>query len=111
MACPYGARYSVDEWESYFPDGLPLSPLEEYQKKAWTEKSGVGVATKCDFCLDRITEGLEPACVEACPAKARIFGDHDDPNSEISILIKKERGQVLNPEFGNEPKVYYLFPR
>jgi len=48
MACPYGARYSVDEWESYFPDGLPLSPYEEFTKKAWEEKSGVGVATKCD---------------------------------------------------------------
>jgi molybdopterin-containing oxidoreductase family iron-sulfur binding subunit len=111
MACPYGARYSVEKWESYFPDGLPLSPLEEFQKKAWEEKSGIGVATKCDFCLDRIGDGKQPACVEACPAKARIFGDLDDPDSEISILIKKERGQVLNPEFGNEPKVYYLFPR
>ncbi len=40
-----------------------------------------------------------------------VFGDLDDPDSEISILIKKERGQVLNPEFGNKPKVYYLFPR
>jgi len=111
MACPYGARYSVEEWESYFPDGLPLSPLEEFQKRAWEEKSGCGVATKCDFCLDRISEGRDPACVEACPADARIFGDLDDPNSEISILIKKERGQVLNPELGNKPKVYYLLPR
>jgi molybdopterin-containing oxidoreductase family iron-sulfur binding subunit len=111
MACPYGARYSVEEWESYFPDGLPLSPLEEFQKKEWEKKSGCGVATKCDFCLDRIAEGRDPACVEACPAKARIFGDLDDPNSEVSILIKKERGQVLNPELGNKPKVYYLLPR
>jgi molybdopterin-containing oxidoreductase family iron-sulfur binding subunit len=111
MGCPYGARYSVEEWESYFPDGLPLSPLEEFQKQAWEAKSGVGVATKCDFCRDRLAEGKEPACVEACPANARIFGDLDDPNSEVSVLIKKERGQVLNPEFGNKPKVYYLLPR
>ena len=59
MACPYGARYSVDEWESYFPDGLELSPLEQFLKKSWEEKSGNGVATKCDFCLDRITEDLQ----------------------------------------------------
>jgi molybdopterin-containing oxidoreductase family iron-sulfur binding subunit len=111
MACPYGARYSVEKWESYFPDGLPLSPLEEFQRKAWEEKSGCGVATKCDFCIERREEGREPACVEACPAKARIFGDLNDPDSEPSILIKKERGQQLNPEFGNEPKVYYLLPR
>jgi molybdopterin-containing oxidoreductase family iron-sulfur binding subunit len=111
MACPYGARYSVKKWESYFPDGLPLSPLEEFQKKAWEEKSGCGVATKCDFCRDRISEGRDPACVEVCPAKARIFGDLDDPNSEVSILIRTHRGEVLNPELGNKPKVYYLLPR
>ena len=111
MACPYGARYSVDEWESYFPDGLPLSPYEEFTKKAWEEKSGVGVATKCDFCRDRVQEGRDPACVEACPAKARTFGDLDDPDSEVSMLIKRYRGEVLNPEFGNKPKVYYLPPR
>ncbi len=111
MACPYGARYSVEEWESYFPEGLPLSPYEEFTKAAFEEKSGVGVATKCDFCLDRISEGKNPSCVDACPANARIFGDLDDPDSEVSILIKKERGQVLNPELGNKPKVYYLAPR
>ena len=111
MACPYGARYTVEKWESYFPDGLPLSPYEEFAKREWEEKSGVGVATKCDFCRDRIAEGRDPACVEACPAKARTFGDLDDPDSEVSFLIKRYRGEVLNPELGNRPKVYYLVPR
>jgi Fe-S-cluster-containing dehydrogenase component len=111
MACPYGARYTVEKWESYFPEGLPLSPYEEFCKKAWEETSGIGVATKCDFCLDRINEGKEPACVTACPANARIFGDLDDPECELSLLIKRHRGQVLNPELGNQPKVYYLAPR
>ena len=108
MACPYGARYSVEKWESYFPDGLELSPYEEFTKKKWEETSGVGVATKCDFCIDRIDEGKLPACVDA---NARTFGDLADPNSEISVLIKKYRGEVLNPEIGNKPKVYYLAPR
>jgi Fe-S-cluster-containing dehydrogenase component len=111
MACPYGARYSVEKWESYFPDGLELTPYEEFTKQAWEEKSGNGVATKCDFCLDRIGEGQDPSCVEACAANARTFGDLDDPHSEISVLIKKYRGEVLNPEIGNKPKVYYLTPR
>ena len=111
MACPYGARYSVEKWESYFPDGLELTPYEEFTKRAWEEKSGNGVATKCDFCLERISEGQDPACVEACAANARTFGDLDDPHSEISTLIKKYRGEVLNPEIGNKPKVYYLTPR
>ena len=66
MGCPYGARYTVEEWESYFPDGLQLSPYEEFAKQAFEEKSGIGVATKCDFCLDRLAEGKEPSCVAAC---------------------------------------------
>lgn len=111
MACPYGARYTVEKWESYFPEGLPLSEYEEFCKQKWEEDSGVGVATKCDFCKDRIPEGRDPACVEACAAHARTFGDLDDPNSEVSILIKRHRGQPLNPELGNKPKVYYLMPR
>ena len=69
------------------------------------------MATKCDFCRDRLAEGREPACVEACSAKARTFGDLDDPDSEVSVLIRRHRGTVLNPELGNEPKVYYLEPR
>jgi molybdopterin-containing oxidoreductase family iron-sulfur binding subunit len=101
----------VEKWESYFPEGLPLSPLEEFNKKEWEKKSGVGVATKCDFCRDKLAEGKLPACVEACPAKARVIGDLDDPDSEVSILIKTHRGEVLNPELGNKPKVYYLLPR
>ena len=111
MGCPYGARYSVEKWESYFPDGLPLSPYEEMSKQAWIEKSGEGTATKCDFCRDRLDNGELPACVKACPADARTFGDLDDPDSEVSILIRRHRATVLNPELGNKPKVYYLEPR
>jgi phenylacetyl-CoA:acceptor oxidoreductase subunit 1 len=111
MGCPYGARYSVEKWESYFPEGLPISEYEEFCKKKWEEDSGVGVATKCDFCKDRLGTDHDPACVEACAAHARVFGDLDDPNSEVSILIKLHRGQPLNPELGNKPKVYYLMPR
>jgi molybdopterin-containing oxidoreductase family iron-sulfur binding subunit len=111
MACPYGARYSVESWESYFPEGLALSPYEQFAKKYWEDRSGIGVATKCDFCLDRLAEGREPACVESCPAKARTFGDLDDLGSEASLLIRRHRGTVLNAELGNRPKVYYLEPR
>jgi Fe-S-cluster-containing dehydrogenase component len=111
MACPYGARYSVDEWESYFPEGLPITPYEEFTKEKFEEASGIGVATKCDFCLDRLKEGKLPSCVIACPADARTFGDLDDLESEPSILLRRHRGAPLNPELGNEPKVFYLAPR
>ena len=108
MACPYGARYMVDKWESYFPEGLPLSEYEQFAKQQWETRSGVGVNTKCDFCSDRRENGMEPACVRACPANARIFGDLSDPDSEVSTLIRRHRGMPLNPEHGNKPRVHYL---
>ena len=109
MACPYGARYTVEKWESYFPEDLPLTPLEVFSKAQWEARSGVGVSTKCTFCVQRREVGnMTPACVGICPANARIFGDINDPESEISILIRRGRAFVLNPEHGNDPRVYYL---
>jgi molybdopterin-containing oxidoreductase family iron-sulfur binding subunit len=112
MACPYGARQTVDGWDTYFPDAEgDLDPYEAYAKMKWEEENGYGMATKCDYCMDRVKEGRQPACVESCPAKARHFGDIEDPESEVSILIRRERGFQLNPEFGTDPSCYYLPPR
>jgi Fe-S-cluster-containing dehydrogenase component len=81
QACPYGARYFN------------------------TRK---GVSQKCYWCYHRITKGLQPACVEACPVGARIFGDRNDPQSPISLFIRNNRVQVLRPESGNAPNVFYV---
>jgi tetrathionate reductase subunit B len=51
---------------------------------------------------------LEPACVEVCPAKARIFGDLNNPEEEITKLISKHPFQMLKPEMGTYPQVYYI---
>ena len=107
QACPYGARYSVEKWESYFPDGLQLSPLEEFQKEAWEAKSGVGVATKCDFCVDRIYDGREPACVEASHGILP-FGDVDNPDSNVRELLKNHYTIRRKESLGTEPSVYYI---
>ncbi len=86
-ACPYGAR-----------------EIDEHEK----------VMKKCTLCVDRIyDESLpeserKPACVMACPTRARLFGDIHDPQSEISIAIREEGGYTLMPEWGTQPSNHYL---
>ncbi len=81
QACPYGARYFNEE---------------------------KGVSDKCTWCYHRITKGLQPACVEVCPVDARVFGDTKDKESPISLFIRNNRVQVLRPESGNAPNVFYV---
>jgi Fe-S-cluster-containing dehydrogenase component len=104
MACPYNARYFMGKERSYFAEGP--TPFEEvgYQRHV------IGTVSKCDFCRDRVDNGLEPACVANCMCKARVFGDLDDPYSEVSRLIREKGGRQLLPELGTEPSVYYLQP-
>lgn len=66
------------------------------------------VAQKCDFCRHRIERGVEPSCVNTCPAHARIFGDLNDPTSEISNLLSTTSVQSLKPELGTKPNVFYI---
>ena len=67
-----------------------------------------GVVEKCTFCYHRTSNGLQPACVEVCPAKARIFGDQDDPNSEISKVLKAEKSFRLREDKKTRPNVHYV---
>jgi len=109
VACPYGARCFTPVWKDYFTgEKKPSSPFAEYSRKKWLEESDKGVVSKCDFCEERVEQGKKPACVNACPTEARIFGDLDDHESEVSQLIKKRRGMQLHPEYGTDPCVYYL---
>jgi len=68
-----------------------------------------GYVSKCDFCRHRLEEGRLPACVETCPTLCRSFGDLSDPNSDVSIAIRNARRvDVLRPEQGTGPNLYYL---
>jgi Fe-S-cluster-containing dehydrogenase component len=72
---------------------------------------------KCTLCIDKIyNENLEevdrvPACVSTCPAGARHFGDLNDPESDVSILVSDRQGYDLLPELGYKPTNKYLPPR
>lgn len=96
-ACPYDARYYLDEIRDYYPG----QGRTEYEEVGY-RKHCLGTVEKCDFCVARLQEGQEPACVANCPAVARIFGDLDDRDSEVSQIIWREK---IRPR---STSVYYL---
>ena len=86
MACPYGARQTVSGWKTYFPDAEgELDPYEAHAKKRWEERYGYGVATKCDFCADRLDKGDPPICVAACPMRALDAGTFESMSSRPDV--------------------------
>lgn len=103
LACPYEARTSLRRIDNYFGSGR-VTPYET-QKHGDLDK---GTAVKCDFCVGRLEKGQMPACVATCPGQARYFGDLENAESEVSILIAAHRGSVLREELGTEPSVYYI---
>ena len=65
-------------------------------------------AEKCNFCANRVENRLLPACVIVCPTECRIFGDLDDPTSEVSRIVQHEAFTVRKPEKGTGPRIFYL---
>lgn len=105
VACPYEVRQFIgSESEGYYPDKGGLTPYE----KVMYANHEVGTVEKCNFCEARVAAGELPACVLTCPAQARIFGDLDDPNSEVSKLILLNNAKPLLAEAGTKPNVYYI---
>lgn len=103
LACPYDARYLWDGKRSYFKNGLT-----PYEERAYARHLP-GAVQKCDFCASLLDEGGQPYCVENCPTGALIFGDLDDPNSDIGRALSEARVHFrLKEELGTRPSVYYL---
>src|SRR6266849_1282983 len=65
-------------------------------------------AEKCNFCANRVENRLLPSCVSVCPTECRIFGDLDDPTSEVAKIARREAITVRKPEKGTQPKVLYI---
>ena len=115
-ACPYNVRY-FDFFNPQWPKPLHLQLNPDVSVRE------VGVMEKCTFCVQRInaTVGaakadkrelkdgdIQPACAQSCTAKAIVFGDLNDPESQVSRLSKSPRGAKLLEEVGTLPKITYL---
>jgi Fe-S-cluster-containing dehydrogenase component len=96
-ACPYGSR------SFNFRDPRPF--IEE-QNKAFPTRM-MGVVEKCNFCAERLAVGEQPACVEASNG-AIVFGDLDDPDSEVREVLRHNFTIRRKQSLGTEPCVYYI---
>ncbi|MCZ7665539.1 MAG: 4Fe-4S dicluster domain-containing protein [Thermoleophilia bacterium] len=103
-ACPYQARaLNREEARPYHP-AHGCTPFEKLGYVAHAK----GLIEKCTFCAHLLDRGEQPACVATCPSRARIFGDLDDPESEVARLIAERHPRARLPELETRPKVFYL---
>jgi len=98
VACPYGSRSF--NWTDPRPhiDGID----DEFPTRMR------GVVEKCTFCEERLARGQLPACVEACPNGEILFGDLNDPDSEVRRVLSEHLAIRRKPGLGTQPEVYYI---
>ncbi len=99
-ACPYNAR--VFNWTE------PVRSAGANYGEADVPVRPKGVMEKCTLCSERTDRGDAPMCVTCCPARARVYGDLDDPDSEISKIAREKNVRILLEEMGTSPQVFYF---
>jgi len=97
-ACPFGAR------SFNFLD--PRPQIEETNLLFPTRMKGV--VEKCNLCAERLARGMIPACVEKSKNGRMKFGDLDDPQSEVSRIVKSQYTIRRKQHLGTEPSVFYI---
>lgn len=102
-ACPYWARHF--NWTEPEIPAEEINPDTHYLGNRPRPK---GVVEKCHFCIQRTRKGRQPACMEACPTGARIFGNLLDPDSEIRYVLANKQVFRLKEDLGTEPKFWYF---
>ena len=102
-ACPYWARRF--NWAEPEVPAEEINPNQHYLGNRLRKK---GCMEKCTFCIQRTRQGRLPACAEACPTGARIFGNLLDPDSEIRHVLAEKKVFRLKEDLGTEPKFWYF---
>jgi Fe-S-cluster-containing dehydrogenase component len=97
-ACPYGSRSF--NWRDPRPFIKEIDP--EFPTRTR------GVVEKCTFCEERLAKGQPPACVEACESKCLVFGDLEDPDSQVRRVLRTRYAIRRKAGLGTQPQVYYL---
>ncbi len=105
-ACPYHARRF--NWKKPEVPADEVNPDQSYLSNRIRPQ---GVVEKCTYCLHRTRRGKLPACLEACPTGARVFGNILDPDSEIRWLLEHKRIFILKEALGTEPSFFYFFDK
>ena len=100
-ACPYTGVRSFNWQEPEYMLDYTLGAKDSPAHQRHTVE-------KCTMCWHRVASDGEPECVKACPGRARIWGDLDDPESDVSKAIASRQYKQLLPEEGTKPSVYYL---
>ncbi|MHC4341233.1 MAG: 4Fe-4S dicluster domain-containing protein [Planctomycetota bacterium] len=103
-ACPYGARHF-----NWCDPTLPSQELNPKMHLLGNRPRPRGVVEKCTFCIQRTRAGYYPACLEACPTGARIFGNLLDSDSEIRKMLEDKRVFILKEELNTRPKFFYFY--
>ncbi|HEY5546402.1 MAG TPA: 4Fe-4S dicluster domain-containing protein [Gemmatimonadaceae bacterium] len=102
-ACPYWARRF--NWTTPEVPAADVNPNQHYLGNRARKK---GVVEKCTFCIHRTRQGRLPACAEACPTGARVFGNLLDPKSEIRWVLEHKRIFRLKEDLKTEPRFWYF---
>jgi Fe-S-cluster-containing dehydrogenase component len=102
-ACPYWARRF--NWSA--PD-VPVAEVNPNQHYLGNRARKMGVVEKCTFCIHRTRQGRLPACAEACPTGARVFGNLLDPSSEIRWVLANKKVFRLKEDLKTEPRFWYF---
>jgi molybdopterin-containing oxidoreductase family iron-sulfur binding subunit len=102
-ACPYyGRRFNWNEPQ------VPLKEMTKKQHYLGNRMRAKGQVEKCTFCVQRSRAGRQPACVEACPTGARVFGNLLDPDSEIRFVLKHKKVFRWKEDLATDPKFWYF---
>ena len=101
-ACPYWARHF--NWSAPKVPAGQVNPDTHY---LGNRPRARGVMEKCTFCIQRTRKGRLPACLEACPTGARVFGNLLDPDSDIRYVLENKTVFRLKEDLRTEPKFWY----